>query len=255
MGTPKRGRVLYGEIFDSRRVARLGVKGALLWCFMLPAADSQGRIHGDAVALRDRLVPHFPEVIAGDVETALEAMVRERLIRRYKVHRQPFIQILDWWKWNSRLTYKRPSGHPAPQDWRDRVTARYAQGGYVPRIVYGMIVYCPNCSQTVGPVAHGRGWVCPQCDVELLGTRVRRPVVGGMQTRVTGKLREQVLAALASGPQTKVELAASSGRSESSIGSLLPKLRRSGDVVRVTRKRPYTYRLKAPQVNASFGAP
>lgn len=243
-GKLKRGQILYAEIFDSRRVARLGVKGALLWCFMLPACDDQGRLRGDAVALKERLLSHFAEVIAGDVEAALEAMQVQRLVLRYKAYGQHFCQVLDWWQWNTRRTYKHPSYHPAPQDWRDRVTARYAQGGYVPRMVYGMAVLCPNCSETVAPVAHERGWVCPGCAVELLGTKSRQPKIGGFHTRRMGRTRDLVLAALASGPLTKPELAAATGRSEGTIGNLLPGLQRAGEVARIRRKRPWTYRLK-----------
>lgn len=239
-----RGRILYPEVSASRRVARLGVKGALLWTWLLPHCDDQGRIAGDA--LKERLVPHFEEVTAEDVETALQAMERERLIIRYRGAGQQLTQIADWWKWQARLTYKRPSYHPAPEGWRDRVTARLALGGYVARLSdgYGIEVLCTNCGCVVAPRAHGRGWVCSECDVELLGTRSPRPKVGGMQTRRTGKARELVLAALAGGPKTKEQLAAATGYSESSIGTLLPVLRRSGEVLRVSRRRPWTYRLK-----------
>ena len=114
---PRRGRIVYPELSASRRVARLGVKGALGWVFLIPAADDQGRVAGDAAALKDRLVPHFEEITAEDVETALTAMERERLVIRYRAGGQHLIQIADWWKWQARLTYKRPSYHPAPEGW------------------------------------------------------------------------------------------------------------------------------------------
>ena len=260
---PKRGRIVYPELSDSRRVARLSITGALLWTWLLPHADDQGRLAGDAAALRDRLVPHFAEITAEDVETALQAMEREHLVLRYVVHRQHLIQISDWWKWQARLKYKRPSYHQAPDGWRDRITVRIPQGGYVARLSADMSVLCPNCSYTVAPSPYGglvwsetpgkRGWVCPQCDAELLGTRSARPKVGGMQTRRTGKARELVLAALASGPQTKGQLAVATGYSESTIGTLLPVLRGSGDVVRVSKRRPWTYR-RCPATDGSAGS-
>ncbi len=242
----KRGRILYPSISTSPRVARLSLVGALLWDYLIAHADDQGRLLGDASALRERLMPLRQDVTTADVEEGLEGMVRERLILRYRPPKMvPLIQIADWQKWNARMTYKHVSYLTAPSGWRDRVTARVGDlGPYVQRMVHGMIVFCPSCGRTVNPVARGRGWLCPNCEVELLGTRNKHPKVGGMQTRVTGRTRGLVLAALGSGPLTKPQLAAATGRSEATIGNLLPGLRRAGEVVRTRRKRPWTYRLK-----------
>ncbi len=241
----KRGRVLYRSISDSLRVARLSLVGALLYDYMIAHADDQGRLQGDASVLRERLMPLRGDVTTADVEAGLDGMVRERLTQRYQCPvLGPLVQITGWHKWNGRLACKQPSNFTAPDGWRDRVTARVEDAGrYVYRMGGGMAVFCPQCARTVSPVAHGRGWVCPECEVELLGTRAPRPKVGGMQTRVTGTW-ELVLAALASGPLTKPELAATTGRSEGTIGNLLPRLQRAGEVVRIRRKRPWTYRLR-----------
>ncbi len=240
---PKKGRIAYPSVSDSMRVARLGVTGALLWLILITHADDQGRLPGGA--LRERLVPHFGGISVGDVDGALEAMERERLVTRY---RSPMwgalVQIRDWWKWQGGLTYKRPSMYDPPDGWRDRVTARLAAGPYVQRMGDGLDAICIACWENVIPRAHGRGWVCPNCDAELLGTRSPRPKVGGVQTRVTGRARELTLAALATGPLTKPQLAAATGYSVGTIGNTLPGLQRAGEVVRIRRKRPWTYRLK-----------
>ncbi len=245
-GKPKRGRILYPSVSDSLRVARLSLAGALLWDYLIAHADDQGRIVGDASELRERLVPLRGDVTTADVEAGLEGMARERLILRYRPPAmRALVQIRDWHKWNARLTYKHASYLTAPDGWRDRVTAKQEEmGPYVMWMGDGMAVFCPSCGRTVAPRAHGRGWVCPNCDVELLGTRSPRPKVGGMQTRVTGRTRDLVLAALASGPLTKPQLAAATGYSVGTIGNTLPGLQRGGEVVRIRRKRPWTYRLK-----------
>jgi len=245
----KRGRILYPSVSDSPRVARLSLTGALLWDYLLVHSDDQGRIAGDASALRERLVPFRGDVTTADVETALEEMARERLILRYTVYRRPLVQIVDWWKWQGRLGCKHPSVHPAPEGWRDRVTARQEDlGRYIMRMGYGMAVFCPACGHTVAPLAHGRGWTCPECDVELLGWRAPRPKVGGTQTRVTGKTRALVLAALGRGPLTKPQLAEATGRAVGTVGNMLTLLCRSKEVIRIRRKRPWVYRLAAGRV-------
>lgn len=238
----RRGRIVYPELSDSRRVARLGIVGALLWTWLIPHCNDQGRLQGGASALRGRLVPHFEGISDGDVEAALQAMVRERLILRYSGDFQgPLIQVTDWWKYNGRMVFKHPSPLVAPDGWRDRVTARLAEGPYVLRLGDGLDVICPNCGENVIPQPHGKGYVCPGCEVELLGRSAPRPKVGGTQKRASGRLRELVLAALGQGPLTKPELAEATGRSEGSIGSLLPGLCREKVIRKTRRKRPWLY--------------
>lgn len=244
---PKRGRIVYPSVSDSLRVGRLGVTGALLWLLLIPQCDDQGRVEGDPSKLRERLVPHIEGVSTEDVETALLAMACERLIVRYRSWGKPLVQVVDWWAYNSRLVYKNPSYLPAPNGWRDRVTARARTvdgGGYILQLFEGISVECPNCGTIVTPTPHGLGYVCPKCDVELLGRRNSRPKIGGSQTRVTGKAKRLVLASLAAtAPQTKEQLATATGYSISRIGTLLPVLRRAGWIIRVKRKGPYAYRL------------
>lgn len=242
----RRGRIIYPEVSDSHRLARLTLTGALLWDYLIAHANDQGRLkEGGVGALRMRLMPLRKDVEDADIETALAGLVRERLIVRYSSDFQgPLIQITDWWKYNGGMVFKHPSSLFAPDGWRDRVTARQQDlGPYVMRMGYGMAVFCPSCGYTVAPIAHGRGWVCPNCEVELLGRSAARPKVGGTQKRASGKLRELVLAALGQGPLTKPQLAEATGRSEGSIGSLLPVLCREKAIRKTRRKRPWLYAL------------
>ena len=243
----RRGRILYPEVSDSHRLARLTLTGALLWDYLIAHANDQGRLKEGVVgALRMRLMPLRRDVEDADIETALAGMVRERLILRYSGDFQgPLIQITDWWKYNGRMVFKHPSPLLAPDGWRDKVTARLTTSPYpyVLRLGAGLDVTCTNCSENVIPRPHGKGYVCPSCDVELLGRSAPRPRVGGTQKRASGRLRELLLAALGQGPLTKPQLAQATGRSEGSIGSLLPVLCREKAIRKTRRKRPWLYAL------------
>lgn len=118
-------RLIYNSISTSERVSSLGAKGALLYTWLIPHCDSQGRLQGKPKVLKQLLVPFIDEITAEDVAEALELMERERLIIRYEDDAgRPLIQIVDWWEWQTGLRYKAPSHYQAPKGWEDRVTPR-----------------------------------------------------------------------------------------------------------------------------------
>lgn len=118
-------RLIYNSISTSERVSSLGAKGALLYTWLIPHCDSQGRLQGKPKVLKPLLVPFIDEISTEDIEEALELMEEQRLIKRYNDGSgRPLIQVLDWWEWQTGLRYKAPSHYQAPEDWEDRVTPR-----------------------------------------------------------------------------------------------------------------------------------
>jgi hypothetical protein len=124
-------RLIYNSISTSERVSSLGIKGALLYTWLITHCDTQGRMQGKPKVVKHLVVPLVDEITTGDVEGALELMGEQRLIARYKDDTgRPLIQILDWWQWQTGLKYKSPSRYQPPKGWVDKVTNRDESGKF-----------------------------------------------------------------------------------------------------------------------------
>jgi hypothetical protein len=67
------------------------------------------------------VVPLLDDIAIGDVEKALAAMVKSKLIIRYTDGDMQLIQIADWWEFQSGLRVRYESRYPAPEGWEDKV--------------------------------------------------------------------------------------------------------------------------------------
>jgi hypothetical protein len=124
-------RLIYNSISTSERVSSLGVKGALLYTWLITHCDTQGRIPGKPKVVKQLVVPFIDEITTEDVEEALELMEQQRLIQRYKDDTgRPLIQVVDWWGWQTGLKYKAPSHYQSPKGWEDRITPRDEAGKF-----------------------------------------------------------------------------------------------------------------------------
>jgi hypothetical protein len=121
-------RLIYNSISTSERVSTLGVKGALVYTWLLTHCDCQGRLQGKPRIVKHDVVPFLDEITIPDIEKSLELMQQQKLIMRYqdKTGRE-LIQVLDWWEWQTGLKYKAASHYEAPKDWEDKLTPR--EGG------------------------------------------------------------------------------------------------------------------------------
>lgn len=114
-------RLLYQTISTSERIAGLGVKGALIYTWLLAHADDQGRYAGGARKVKVQVVPLIDEITEKEVESALAAMAKVQLIIRYTGGGTQLIQITDWWEFQAGLRFKFGSRYPAPEGWEDKV--------------------------------------------------------------------------------------------------------------------------------------
>jgi hypothetical protein len=87
---------------------------------LLLEADDQGRHHGDAADIR---VACFPKVLhlftVEDVEQALTEFATQKMVLRYEVDGEPYVQVAGWWAWQSQNRRAYRSRHPAPEGWTD----------------------------------------------------------------------------------------------------------------------------------------
>lgn len=127
-----KARLIYSTISASDRVADLGIKGALIYTWMLSHADDQGRLVGGPKRIKALVVPLIGEITVEDCDKALLGMRREGLIRLYPDPHtgRELVQVTDWWEYNKGLRFAAPSKHPPPDDWEDRVTGRDEMGRF-----------------------------------------------------------------------------------------------------------------------------
>jgi hypothetical protein len=121
MSRKARARLLYPTISFSERVAGLGVKGALLFTWLLAHCDDQGRYCGTPKKMKAEVVPLVDEFTVKDVEKVLAEMERVKLIIRYAEGDNQLIQVVDWWSFQDGLRVRYESRYPAPEGWKDRV--------------------------------------------------------------------------------------------------------------------------------------
>jgi DNA-binding transcriptional ArsR family regulator len=248
-----KGRVLFPRISDSRRVSRLGARGALVYTWLLPHCDDQGRILGDAHHLKETLAPHLDDLIPEDIEWALEQMTTMELVIRYVGEDQPLLQVTDWWRWQGSLRYKYPSENPPPPEWIDRVTALVEDEEapwkwvFAKRIVDNESVICPICEDETKPYMASKGSsFCFQCSAELLSTKSPKPR-RGKQYRTTNNLTagERIQDELASrGPLTIKDLSHRLSLSPRTITVATGELKARGIIKsheRRSRREPVVY--------------
>ena len=124
-------RLIYSSISTSERVSSLGVKGALLYTWLITHCDTQGRMPGKSKVVKQLVAPFIDEVTPEDVDMALEQMQKLKLIKRYEDDTgRPLLQVLDWWQWQNGLRYWSPSHYQAPQGWEDRTIPRDEAGRF-----------------------------------------------------------------------------------------------------------------------------
>ena len=132
MSSKAESRLIYASISASQRVNSLGVKGALLFTWMVTHCDSQGRINGNPVFLKATVFPLMEEIGISEIEDSIEMMEEQKLVIKYTDSKQrTLIQIADWWDWQRGLKYKAPSRFEPPPGWQDHVTSRDENGRFI----------------------------------------------------------------------------------------------------------------------------
>jgi hypothetical protein len=122
-------RSLKPEALQHRKVGRLSDRAFRLWIAMLTQADDEGRFVADPSWLKSVAWSYHPTVTREDVMTALEEIMRERLVVFYSVSdRGPTIQkswsnhekrvffgFFPSWTDHQRIDRPTPSRYPSPQ--------------------------------------------------------------------------------------------------------------------------------------------
>jgi hypothetical protein len=113
----------------SENVAALPIARRYFFIGLFSNADDQGRLKAHPALLRSQLYP-FDDVPLEEIQAALTELAEGGFITLYSVEGKDYLQIPNWWTYQ-RPRWARPSEHPAPEGWSDRV--RYRLGNSVLR--------------------------------------------------------------------------------------------------------------------------
>lgn len=90
------GRILKTQISLSEQVNDLSLASALLFTWMIPHADDFGRMHGGARRIKALVVPMRDDFTAAITEECLREIASKKLIQRYEINGEFYIQFPSW---------------------------------------------------------------------------------------------------------------------------------------------------------------
>jgi len=98
------GRMLKRNVSDSRRLAELQSDSArLLWTWILPYLDVEGRFYADPVILKGKVVPRIKTITEANISSFLTEMERVGLIKIYEVDGEKYLQYRKFETYQSGL--------------------------------------------------------------------------------------------------------------------------------------------------------
>src|SRR3990167_3434766 len=114
-----------------------------MWQGLIAVADDQGRLPGMTAFVRSQVWP-YDDILLIDVEEDLKRLIELGMILRYEVEGSIYIQIVNWWKYQT-PQWAGPSDFPPPDGWMERMRYHGAEhkvitvnwekpGGFTPYI-------------------------------------------------------------------------------------------------------------------------
>lgn len=115
-------RAIYPEMCASPSLGRCSILANALFPRLIAMADDQGRLLGDPQSVLIECMGRLlGRVTINDVEEALAELGREDVVQRYAAAGQQYLQLVQWWRWQSSQRRAYASRWPAPKGWQDLV--------------------------------------------------------------------------------------------------------------------------------------
>lgn len=108
--------MLHKSISHSIQVNRLSPEARLLFTWMIPHADDEGRIKGEADYIKAVVVP-MTDWSFEQIEKYLEEIANSKLINRWRVDEDWFIEFVKWTNYQ----------HIRPERFKDSVLPSYSK--------------------------------------------------------------------------------------------------------------------------------
>jgi DnaD/phage-associated family protein len=111
-------RTLDSKIRSSQTFFQLSYRQRDLWHGLIAIADDQGRLPGVTAYVRSQVWP-YEDPPVDEIEGDLKKLEELRMIYRYEIDGQIYIQLVNWWKYQS-PQWAGASDYPSPDGWLDR---------------------------------------------------------------------------------------------------------------------------------------
>lgn len=102
-------RMISRSISTSQKLARVSDFAALLYTWLIPWTDDMGRMDGDKLLIKAKVVPLRAKSVR-KIEDALRELEKTQLILRYKVSHSTYLQVVDF---HFHQTFKNDRGRKA----------------------------------------------------------------------------------------------------------------------------------------------
>lgn len=111
------GRMLKRAVSDSRKLSELKTDAArLLWTWILPYLDIEGRYYADPDMIKGKIVPRIKTFTPTNVATYLIDMARVKLIILYEIDGEKYLQFRNFREFqNIRESHEAKSKIPPPE--------------------------------------------------------------------------------------------------------------------------------------------
>jgi hypothetical protein len=95
-----RGRIVAKSISRSEKVSQLSLAGKLLFTWIIPHTDREGRLEADVWKIKD-IVPFVKEITPQNIPSLLSKMDEVGLIQYYGDGNSKYLQVNDFCKYNT----------------------------------------------------------------------------------------------------------------------------------------------------------
>jgi len=110
-----RGRLLHKNISESRRLSDLKTDQArLLWTWILPFLDSEGRFYASPEMIKGKIVPRIKTFTEKNIPKFIEDMVHVGLVTLYEVDGEKILQYRNFDKFQKIIKDREAAPLPGP---------------------------------------------------------------------------------------------------------------------------------------------
>lgn len=111
-------RMVFAKIWESKQIGKISREARLLYVGLITLADDDGRVTGDAAALRSKIFMRDDDITGHQVKSWIDEVVAAKLVYRYTVDEEDYLVHPNWFRYQNlrRDRFHQSVLPPPPQD-------------------------------------------------------------------------------------------------------------------------------------------
>lgn len=109
-----KGRMLNRKISEDGRVGQMSVKAVLIFTWLIPHCDTEGRFSAEPIRIKGHILPFVDDITIEDINNALQEMENIGLITTWEHENRHWLQMTGFHK-NQRIDKNREADSHIPQ--------------------------------------------------------------------------------------------------------------------------------------------